>query len=146
MKSRLMALATFMIPFGVYGDHVGRSVAKHLSRDNFSGSDIELGYFSFFVFAGLMAGLVCLAIKKILAFDARIRYLSLGAVLFPLLWGYLLADATLGEYYDRPGMCGGVMDWLAGTAVAFSGWGLLPALMIFCLVVWRNRTIEPAHE
>jgi hypothetical protein len=146
MRSAALSLAVFLIPFGLYGNFVGRSVAKHLAQAEYLSADITLGYWSFFLFAGLMAGLACLAIKKILTFDSRIRYFALGVVLLPLLWGYFLADATLGEYYDRPGMCGGVLDWLSGTVTAFGQWGFLPAVVFFCLAFWRNRTIEPLHE
>lgn len=145
MRSAVLSLTVFFIPFGLYGNSVGRSVAKHLAQADFSSADIAMGYWSFFLFAGLMAGLVGLAIKIILSFDRRIKYLALPAVLLPLLFGYFLADSSLGEYYDRPHMCGGVIDWLTGTASTFSLWGLLPAFLIFCLVIWRNRTIGLAN-
>lgn len=145
MRSAVLSLTVFLIPFGLYGNFVGRSVAKHLAQAAFSNADVELGYWSFFLFAGLMAGLVGLAVKTILSVDRRIKYLALPAFLLPLLYGYLLADSSLGEYFDRPHMSGGVLDWLAGTASAFSLWGLLPAFLILCMVIWRNRTISPAN-
>lgn len=144
MRSAALSLTVFWIPFGLYGNIVGCSVAKHLAQAAFSSADITTGYWIFFLFAGLMAGLVGLAVKTILSFDRRIKYLALPAFLLPLAFGYFLADSSLGEYFDRPHMSGGVIDWFTGTASAFSLWGLLPALLIFCLVIWRNRTIGRA--
>lgn len=145
MRPAVISLTVFLIPFGLYGNFVGHSVGKHLAAAGYSSADVATGYWGFFLFAGLMAGLVGLAVKMILSFNRQIKYLALPAFLLPLLFGYFLADSSLGECFDRPHMSGSVLDWLSGTAGAFSLWGLLPAFLVLCLVVWRNHSINPAN-
>ena len=139
MRSALLSLATFFIPFFLFGNHVGKHVAKHCAEASFcySSRDVSFGYFAFFLFAGSMAGLVCLAARKILSFEKKPdKYLGLAAVLWPLIWGYLMADATLYGFYERIQFTGPVQEWLFVTAQAFTLWGLLPAGIVFLVVMY----------
>lgn len=43
MRSAALSLIVFLIPFGVYGNFVGRSVAKHLAQAEYSNADVALG-------------------------------------------------------------------------------------------------------
>ena len=144
MRSAALAIIVFLIPFGVYGNFVGRSVAKHLAQAAYSNTDVALGYWSFFVFAGLMAGLLALSLKKLASFDPRIRLQAVAAFLLPLVFGFLLADASLADYKSHP--CDKPLDWLNSTAYCFLVYGLLPATPIFGLLLWRNKTINQLHE
>lgn len=141
MRSALFTVTTFLVPFCLYGDLVGRQVAKQLAKASFCYSmhDVQLGYLAFFLFAGTMAGLVCLLIGKILLFEMPQKYLGLAAVLISLATGYVIADVTLYGFYERHEFRGPVMQWLTDTAQAFCLWGLLPALAIYFLLLYSSR-------
>jgi len=144
MRSALISLASFFIPFFLYGNHVGHFVAKHLIKASYSARDVELGYVGFFLFAGTLAGLSCLVLRKIFSSKKQQKYLALGAVLLPIAFGYFIADVTLYGFYERAQFTGPVMEWLSYTAMAFALCGLLPAAIFFMLVNARNQAI--AHS
>lgn len=140
MRSALLSLVCFFAPFLAYGNFVGRSVAKHLTAAEYASTDVSLGYWSFFLFAGIMSGIIALLFKKLASFDRRIRWQAVLAVFLPLLFGYFLADCSLHEYKSHP--CDKPLDWLNSTAYCFLVYGVLPALPIIGLVWWRNCTIN----
>lgn len=140
MRSALISAATFLIPFVFFGNHVGRHVAKHLAAGaNYSTADVDLGYKCFFLFAGIMAGLACLALTKILASRKRDKLVSFGVVLLPLLFGYFIADVTLYGFYERKLYTGPVTEWLTWTASAFLLTGALPSCIFFGLIQLSSK-------
>lgn len=144
MPATLLSLASFFIPFAFYGHHVGCFIVKHLTKAGYSTNDVQLGYFCFFAFAGLMAGASCLALTRILVHKKQKRLASFAVVLLPLLFGYAIADVTLYGFYERPIFSGTVIEWLAWTSIAFVVGGVLPAAIFFKLVNAQEKTIAHA--
>jgi len=140
MPSTLLSLTSFLLPFLFYGNYVGCFVSRHLAKSGYSASDVQMGHFYFYVFAGLSAGASCLALTRILM-QKKKRFVSFLVVFFPLVLGYYIADVTLYGFYERPIFSGTVLEWLIWTATAFALIGVLPATILFALVNGQNKHI-----
>lgn len=144
MPKALLSLASFLIPFAWYGSHVGGFIAKHLGKAGYAANEIQLGYFCFFAFAGIMAGASCLALTRIMLVKKDKRMASFAVVLLPLLFGYGVADVTLYGFYERATFTGPVLEWLTWTGMAFVVAGILPAIIFFKLVNAKAKTVAHA--
>lgn len=143
MPTALLSLASFLIPFAWYGHHIGCFIVKHLSIAGYPTADVQLGYFCFFSFAGLMAGASSMTLTRILLVQKQNRLASFAAVLLPLLFGYVVADVILYGFYERPDFTGPVIEWLTWTGAAFVVAGVLPAVFFYKLV---NAEAEPVAQ